>query len=155
MLIASPRDFDCESLHLFTTKSIKDSGEEDIRPDFILNVAPAKESSVTTFIIETMGYESKDFIERKQNTHNLMEQEGGLLTDPPGWPAASDKTFNNILLRHIFPAGKCEDSAEADLFQAKCDEPPSEKLSLTDPCNGNITYLGGINTVLVLRDAAN
>ena len=93
---------------LFTTKSIKNGEEEDIHPDFILNVAPAKESSVTTFIIETMGYESRDYIERKQNTHRWMEQEGVLLTDPPGWPAASDKTFNNVLLRHIFTAGKIQ-----------------------------------------------
>lgn len=91
---------------LFTTKSIKDGEEEDIHPDFILNVAPAKESSVTTFIIETMGYESREYIERKHKTHSWMAQEGVLLTDPPGWPAASDKTFNIVLLRHIFTAGK-------------------------------------------------
>ena len=87
-------------------KSIKDGVEDVIHPDFILNVAPADERAVTTFIIETMGYESEDYITRKKNTHSLMEQEGVLLTDPPGWPAASDKTFNSVLLRHIFSAGK-------------------------------------------------
>ncbi|ECZ5331824.1 hypothetical protein AHQ56_23850 [Salmonella enterica subsp. enterica serovar Senftenberg] len=91
---------------LFTMKSIKDGVEDVIHPDFILNVAPADERAVTTFIIETMGYESEDYITRKKNTHSLMEQEGVLLTDPPGWPAASDKTFNSVLLRHIFSAGK-------------------------------------------------
>lgn len=93
---------------LFTTKCIKDGVEEVIHPDFILNVAPASESSVTTFIIETMGYESEDYIARKQHTHSWMEQEGVLVTDPPGWPAASDKTFNSVLLRHIFSAGKMQ-----------------------------------------------
>lgn len=93
---------------LFTTKSIKDGVEEVIHPDFILNVVPVTGSSVTTFIIETMGYESEDYIERKHYTHSWMEQEGVLLTDPPGWPAASDKTFNSVLLRHIFSAGKIQ-----------------------------------------------
>lgn len=93
---------------LFTTKCIKDGVEEVIHPDFILNVAPSSECPVTTFIIETMGYESEDYIARKQNTHSWMEQEGVLVTDPPCWPAASDKTFNSVLLRHIFSAGKMQ-----------------------------------------------
>ncbi len=91
---------------LFTTKTIRDGVEEIIHPDFILNVAPAGENQVVTFIIETMGYESEDYIERKRNTHRWMEQEGVLLTDPPGWPEASEKTFNSVLLRHIFGASK-------------------------------------------------
>ncbi|MDV0787602.1 hypothetical protein VC623_23690 [Citrobacter amalonaticus] len=91
---------------LFTMKSIKVGVEDVIHPDFILNVAPASESTVATFIIETMGYESEEYIARKKHTHSWMEQEGVLLTDPPGWPAASDKSFNSVLLRHIFSAGK-------------------------------------------------
>ena len=66
------------------------------------------ENPVVTFIIETMGYESEDYIERKRNTHRWMEEEGVLLTDPPGWPEASDKTFNSFLLRHIFKASKMQ-----------------------------------------------
>ncbi|WP_318388867.1 hypothetical protein [Enterobacter sp.] len=91
---------------LFTTKSIRDGVEEVIHPDFILNVVPAREGIVTTFIIETMGYESEDYIERKRNTHSWMEQEGVLITDPPSWPESSAKTFNRYLLKHIFRAGK-------------------------------------------------
>ncbi|WP_312774538.1 hypothetical protein [Atlantibacter hermannii] len=93
---------------LFTTKTIRDGIEEIIHPDFILNVAPAGENPVVTFIIETMGYESEDYIERKRKTHRWMEQEGVLLTDPPGWPEASEKTFNSFLLRHIFRASKMQ-----------------------------------------------
>ncbi len=80
--------------------------EEVIHPDFILNVVPAREGIVTTFIIETMGYESEDYIERKRNTHSWMELEGVLITDPPSWPESSAKTFNSYLLKHIFRAGK-------------------------------------------------
>lgn len=61
---------------------------------------------MVTFIIETMGYETKEYMERKRNTHRWMEHEGVLLTDPPGWPEASDKMFNSFLIRHIFRAGK-------------------------------------------------
>lgn len=91
---------------LFTSKSIMNGVEEVIHPDFILNVVPRKENTVTTFIIETMGCESEEYIARKQQTHSWMEQEGVLLTDPPGWPEPSDRTFNSFLLKHIFSAGK-------------------------------------------------
>lgn len=91
---------------LFTSKIVKDGEEEVIHPDFILNVVSAGENTVTTLIIETMGYESEEYIERKRHTHCWMEQEGILLTDPPFWPEASDKTFNSYLLKHIFNAGK-------------------------------------------------
>jgi hypothetical protein len=79
--------------------------EEVIHPDFILNVVPRKENTVTTFIIETMGSESEEYVARKQQTHSWMEQEGVLLTDPPG-PEPSDRTFNSFLLKNIFSAGK-------------------------------------------------
>lgn len=91
---------------LFTSKSTKNGVEEIIHPDFILNVVPSKENTVTTFIIETMGSESEEYVERKLQTHSWMEQEGVLLTDPPGWPEPSDRTFNSFLLKHIFSAGK-------------------------------------------------
>ena len=91
---------------LFTSKSTKNGVEEVIHPDFILNVVPSKENIVTTFIIETMGSESEEYVERKLQTHSWMEQEGVLLTDPPGWPEHSDRTFNSCLLKHIFSAGK-------------------------------------------------
>lgn len=91
---------------LFTSKSTKNGVEEVIHPDFILNVVPSKENIVTTLIIETMGSESEEYVERKLQTHSWMEQEGVLLTDPPGWPEPSDRTFNSFLLKHIFSAGK-------------------------------------------------
>jgi hypothetical protein len=69
-------------------------------------VVPSKENIVTTFIIETMGSESEEYVERKLQTHSWMEQEGVLLTDPPGWPEPLDRTFNSFLLKHIFSAGK-------------------------------------------------
>ncbi|HCM9111325.1 MULTISPECIES: hypothetical protein [Enterobacteriaceae] len=91
---------------LFTSKSMKNGVEEIIHPDFILNVVPSKENTVTTFIIETMGSESEEYVERKRRTHSWMEQEGVLLTDPPGWPEPTDRTFNSYLLRNIFSGGK-------------------------------------------------
>lgn len=91
---------------LFTSKSIKNGLEEVIHLDFIQNVVPSKENTVTTFIIETMGSECEEYIERKLQTHSWMEQEGVLITDPPSWPESSDKTFNSYLLKHIFSAGK-------------------------------------------------
>nr|WP_269134978.1 hypothetical protein [Pseudescherichia vulneris] len=91
---------------LFTSRSVKNGVEEVIHPDFILNVLPGKENTVTTFIIETMGSESEKYVERKRHTHSWMEQEGVLLTDPPGWPEPTDRTFNSFLLKHIFSAGK-------------------------------------------------
>lgn len=91
---------------LFTSKSIRNGVEQVIHPDFILNVVPIRENTVTTFIIETMGYDSEEYIERKQSMHSWMEHEGILITDPPGWPEPSDKTFNSYLLSHIFSAGK-------------------------------------------------
>lgn len=91
---------------LFTMRTFKDGSEEVIHPDFILNVAPISKQTVTTLIIETMGYDSVDYIERKAETHNLMRQEGILLTDPPDWPAPPKIMFNSILLRHIFRAAK-------------------------------------------------
>ncbi len=91
---------------LFTMKALKDGSEEIIHPDFILNVAPAGKKTVNTLIIETMGYDSGDYIERKANTHNWMREVGTLLTDPPDWPEPTQTTFNSVLLKHIFRAGK-------------------------------------------------
>ena len=91
---------------LFTLKSVMNGEEEVIHPDFILNVLPAGKTKVMTYIIETMGYQSEEYLQRKQHTHRWMEQEGELLTDPPGWPEPSEKSFNSYLLKHIFGAGK-------------------------------------------------
>ena len=91
---------------LFTLRTFEDGVEEVIHPDFILNVAPVNQKTVTTLIIETMGYDLADYIERKSETHNLMRQEGTLLTDPPDWPEPSKTTFNSVLLKHIFRAAK-------------------------------------------------
>ncbi|TNL03769.1 hypothetical protein CYD30_24560 [Kosakonia cowanii] len=94
---------------LFSMKSIKDGVEEIIHPDFIVNVVPEGEKQVTTFIIETMGYELAEYVERKGRTHEFMRREGTLLTDPPTWPEKpkdGDKTFNQCLLSLLFGAVK-------------------------------------------------
>ncbi len=91
---------------LFSMKSVKDGDEEIIHPDFILNVVPKGKSEVSTLIIETMGYDTEEYIQRKSDTHRWMAQEGTLLTDPPDWPAPPQKTFNKSLLSHIFKAAK-------------------------------------------------
>ena len=73
----------------------------------IINGSEVSRLSVAIqFIIETMGYESEEYLERKRQMHRWMEQEGVLLTDPPGWPGPSEKTFNSYLLKYIFGAGK-------------------------------------------------
>lgn len=86
-------------------KSIIDGVEEIIHPDFILNLVPNGDKQVTTFIIETMGYELAEYVERKGRTHEFMRREGTLLIDPPTWPEKpkdGDKTFNQCLLSHLF-----------------------------------------------------
>lgn len=91
---------------LFSMKSVKDGVEDFIHPDFILNVVPAGDGKIASFIIETMGYDLAEYVERKGRTHEVMRREGCLLTDPPGWPEASEKSFNSYLLSHIFKAIK-------------------------------------------------
>ncbi|WP_284961039.1 hypothetical protein [Citrobacter portucalensis] len=59
-----------------------------------------------TIIIETMGNDSEEYIQRKAGTHELMAQLGDLITDPPGWPEAPRTTFNRLLLAHVFNVGK-------------------------------------------------
>ncbi len=89
---------------LFTLKSGPEN--EDVHPDFILNVVPVGKDIVGSIIIETMGNDSEEYIQRKAGTHELMAQLGDLITDPPGWPEAPRTTFNKLLLSHIFKAGK-------------------------------------------------
>lgn len=89
---------------LFTLKSGPDS--EVVHPDFMLNVVPAGNEIVGTIIIETMGNDSEEYIQRKAGTHELMAQLGDLITDPPGWPEAPRTTFNKLLLAHVFNVGK-------------------------------------------------
>lgn len=89
---------------LFTLKSGADN--DVVHPDFMLNVVPAGKEIVGTIIIETMGNDSEEYIQRKAGTHELMAQIGDLITDPPGWPEASRTTFNKLLLAHIFKVGK-------------------------------------------------
>lgn len=91
---------------LFSMKSVKGEAEEIIHPDFILNVVPKGKSSVTTLIIETMGYDSDEYVQRKTRTHSWMALEGILLTDPPDWPVPPQKTFNKYLLSHIFKVAR-------------------------------------------------
>ncbi|EFA6152387.1 hypothetical protein CIW19_004418 [Escherichia coli] len=89
---------------LFTLKSGPEN--EDVHPDFILNVVPVGKDIVGSIIIETMGNDSDEYIQRKAGTHELMAQLGDLITDPPSWPEAPRTTFNKLLLSHIFKAGK-------------------------------------------------
>ncbi|EAM8425432.1 hypothetical protein RF20_25770 [Salmonella enterica] len=89
---------------LFTLKSGPES--EVVHPDFILNVVPTGKDIVGSIIIETMGNDSEEYIQRKAGTHELMAQLGDLITDPPGWPEAPKTTFNKLLLAHIFKVGK-------------------------------------------------
>lgn len=67
-------------------------GEEGwVLPDFVLK-ATTTDGENHTFIIETMGYQDEDYIERKSRQHWGMKTLGQLQTDPPQWPEKTDRT---------------------------------------------------------------
>ncbi|WP_233268374.1 hypothetical protein [Pantoea sp. BAV 3049] len=68
-------------------------GEEGwVLPDFVVEATTAA-GEKRVFVIETMGYQDEDYIERKSRQHRGMRTLGQLQTDPPKWPEETDRTL--------------------------------------------------------------
>lgn len=68
-------------------------GEEGwVLPDFLVDAMMAT-GEKKTFVIETMGYQDEDYIERKSRQHRGMKILGQLQTDPVRWPEETDRTL--------------------------------------------------------------
>ncbi|WRH15960.1 hypothetical protein GC087_25565 (plasmid) [Pantoea sp. JZ2] len=89
---------DAQVRHIHLKKPLFDyavtvDGEEGwVLPDFVLE-ATTTDGENRTFIIETMGYQDEDYIERKSRQHRGMKTLGELQTDPPRWPEETDKSL--------------------------------------------------------------
>lgn len=77
---------------LFDYKVTVDDEPGFVLPDFILEVITHM-GEKRTFVIETMGYQDEDYIERKSRQHSGMKTLGQLHTDPPKWPIETEKTL--------------------------------------------------------------
>lgn len=88
---------------LFTvTVDAEDGNPMEVHPDFLVEILPARSHRYVTLVIETMGYDSLDYLERKQRTHPGMSQLGYLITDPFGYPDKLPRTFRQELLSCLF-----------------------------------------------------
>lgn len=68
-------------------------GEEGwVLPDFLVDATMAT-GGKKAFVIETMGYQDEDYIERKSRQHRGMKMLGQLQTDPVRWPEETDRTL--------------------------------------------------------------
>ncbi|MDT3534349.1 hypothetical protein [Cronobacter sakazakii] len=65
-------------------------------PDFIVKVTETGKPD-HTLVIETMGYHTEDYIERKKKMHRMMKEIGKVVTDPHKWPEPAAKPFENHL----------------------------------------------------------
>lgn len=68
-------------------------GEECwVLPDFLVEVTTAADEK-KAFVIETMGYQNEDYVERKSRQHRGMKMLGQLQTDPTRWPEETVRTL--------------------------------------------------------------
>ncbi|MEB8610299.1 hypothetical protein [Cronobacter sakazakii] len=65
-------------------------------PDFIVKVSE-NGNHAHTLVIETMGYTTEEYIERKKKMHRMMNEIGRVVTDPQKWPEPAEKPFCNYL----------------------------------------------------------
>lgn len=63
-----------------------------VLPDFIVQARMAS-GREHTVVVETMGYLSDEYCERKTKQHNGMNMLGTLVKDPPNWPIQIKKDF--------------------------------------------------------------
>ncbi|HGT6053945.1 TPA: hypothetical protein ACM4E9_004056 [Escherichia coli] len=75
--------------------------ETGVIPDFMVTVESGNNRQ-HTLVIETTGYVTQEYIDRKERQHELMKQLGELLTDPPDWPYAKKREFKKVLAKYIF-----------------------------------------------------
>ncbi|ENU1174222.1 TPA: hypothetical protein RKY22_004909 [Klebsiella michiganensis] len=88
---------------LFTATVHGNDGEAmEVHPDFQLSVLSAGRQDPDNFVVETMGYDSLEYIERKLRTHPGMRELGYLLTDPHGFPEKTERTFYQEMLSCLF-----------------------------------------------------
>ncbi len=88
---------------LFTVTVPGDDGNPtEVHPDFLIEFLPTGSQNSLNIVVETMGYDSPDYLERKQRTHPGMRELGLLLTDPYGYPHKSDRSFMQELLSCLF-----------------------------------------------------
>lgn len=87
---------------LFTETTEIEGSKEEVHPDFLLTLRADGSDKEIPLIIETMGYDSEEYVARKSGTHRAMKTLGTLLTDPHGFPAKSDVTFYSQLLSWFF-----------------------------------------------------
>ncbi|EGM3722934.1 hypothetical protein QD671_004065 [Salmonella enterica] len=82
---------------------VKEEGdlETGIIPDFVVTVESGY-NRLHTIVIETTGYVTQEYIDRKTRQHELMKQLGELLTDPPDWPYSRKSEFKKVLAKYIF-----------------------------------------------------
>ena len=80
----------------------EETGTMEVHPDFLIEIMPAGTHLPVNLVVETMGYDSPDYMERKHKTHPGMKQLGHLLTDPHGYPKESERTFYQELLSCLF-----------------------------------------------------
>ncbi len=77
---------------LFDYAVTVDDEEGWVLPDFMVEVTTAAGEKMA-FVIETMGYQDEDYIERKSRQHRGMKMLGQLQTDPPRWPEETVRTL--------------------------------------------------------------
>ena len=88
---------------LFTATVHGNDGEAmEVHPDFQLSILSAGRQDPVNFVVETMGYVSPEYIERKLRTHPGMRELGYLLTDPHGFPEKMERTFYQEMLSCLF-----------------------------------------------------
>ena len=86
---------------VFDIKIRLNDEDEFVLPDFILTISSGSEKQ-HKLVVETCGYTTEEYIERKLEQHELMKQLGELITDPPDWPCTSNKSFTKVLGRYLF-----------------------------------------------------
>ncbi|MFJ5375215.1 hypothetical protein ACIPTP_22070 [Pectobacterium versatile] len=79
-----------------------ENGKGYVIPDFIIDINRPGQPQ-RSVVIETMGYTSEDYSERKKVQHAAMEQLGEVVMDPPNWPYEPKLDFKKRLYRFLLP----------------------------------------------------
>ncbi|MEQ9883163.1 hypothetical protein ABRP83_13405 [Pectobacterium brasiliense] len=79
-----------------------EDGKGYVIPDFIIDInSPGQPKR--SVVIETMGYTSEEYSERKKVQHMAMKQLGEVVMDPPNWPYEPKQEFKKRLYRFLVP----------------------------------------------------
>jgi len=119
---------------LFTETTEIEGNKVEVHPDFLLRLRADESDKEIPLIIETVGYDSEEYVARKSGTHRAMKTLGTRLTDPHGFPAKSEVTFYSHLLSRFFNpekhtvigSSKMNEGTTNENIQARsCDKLPS------------------------------